>query len=108
MDITIDAFDYISPEKISEIVEEEIRHKVDRAIEQVIKSLDAQCSSGHYVEDQIRRLLNNTYLNQRAFNDVVKEELKNRVIEVTLRDVKNVMDDGSIGDNRSGKEVITN
>ena len=86
---------------IKQIVEEEIRHKVDRAIEQVIKSLDAQCSSGHYVENQIRKLLDNKYLNQRAFNDVVKEELKNRVIEVTLRDVKNVMDDGLIGDNKN-------
>lgn len=69
---------------IKQIVEEEIRHKVDRAIEQVLKSLDAQCSSGHYVYDQIRKLLNNTYLNQRAFDNVVKEELKNRVINVTL------------------------
>ena len=69
---------------IKQIVEEEIRHKVDRAIEQTINSLDAQCSSGHYVEDQIKRLLNNTYINQRAFDNVVKEELKNRVINVTL------------------------
>ena len=69
---------------IKQIVEEEIRNKVDRAIEQVLKSLDAQCSSGHYVEDQIRKLLNNTYINQRAFDNVVKEEIKNRVINVTL------------------------
>lgn len=75
---------------IKQIVEEEIRHKVDRAIEQVIRSLDAQCSSGHYVEDQIRRLLNNTYLNQRAFDNVVKEELKNRVINVTLCGLEDV------------------
>ena len=75
---------------VKKIVEEEIQHKVDRAIEQVLKSLDAQCSSGHYVEDQIRRLLNNTYLNQRAFDNVVKEELKNRVINVTLCGLEDV------------------
>lgn len=69
---------------IKQIVEEEIRNKVDRAIDQVIKSLNAQCSSGNYVEDRIKNLLNNTYLNQRAFDNVVKEELKNRVIKVTL------------------------
>lgn len=69
---------------IKQIVEEEIRNKVDRAIDQVIKSLNAQCSSGNYVEDRIKNLLNNTYLNQRAFDNVVKEELKNRVINVTL------------------------
>ena len=80
----------LNQQKIKEIVEEEIRNKVDRAIEQVLKSLDAQCSSGHYVEDQIRKLLNNTYLNQRAFDNVVRDELKNRVINVTLCGLEDV------------------
>lgn len=75
---------------IKQIVEEEIRNKVDRAIDQVIKSLNAQCSSGNYVEDRIKNLLNNTYLNQRAFDNVVKEELKNRVIKVTLCELEGV------------------
>lgn len=74
----------LNQQKIKEIVEEEIKNKVNRALEQTIKSLNAQCSSGHYVEDQIRELLNNTCLNQRALNNVVKDELKNRVINVTL------------------------
>lgn len=75
---------------IKQIVEEEIRNKVDRAIDQVIKSLNAQCSSGNYVEDRIKNLLNNTYLNQRAFDRVVKEELKNKVIQIVLKDCENV------------------
>lgn len=75
---------------VKQVVEEEIRNKVDRAIEQVIKSLDAQCSSGNYVEGRIRNLLNNTYINQRAFDNVVKEELKNRVINVTLYGLEDV------------------
>lgn len=75
---------------VKQIVEEEIRNKVDRAIEQVLKSLDAQCSSGNYVEDRIRKLLGSTYLNQRAFDNVVKEELKNRVIKVTLCGLEDV------------------
>ena len=74
---------------IKEIVEEEIKNKVERAVYQALKSLDAQCSSGHYVETRITNLLNNTYLNQRAFDNVVKEELKNRVIQVVLKDVEN-------------------
>lgn len=69
---------------IKQIVEEEIRHKVDRAVEQVFKSLDSQCSSGNYVENRVKWLLDNTYLNQRIFSDAVKEELKNKVINVTL------------------------
>ena len=75
---------------IKQVVEEEIRNKVNRAIDQVIKSLDAQCSSGNYVEDRIKNLLNNTYINQRAFDNVVKEELKNRVINVTLCGLEDV------------------
>ena len=80
----------LNQQTIKQIVEEEIRHKVTRAIEQVINSLDAQCSSGHYVEDQIKRLLNSTYINQRAFDNVVKEELKNRVINITLCGLEDV------------------
>lgn len=74
---------------IKEIVEEEIKNKVERAVDQAFKSLDAQCSSGHYIEARIGNLLNNTYLNQRAFDNVVKEELKNRVIQVVLKNVEN-------------------
>ena len=75
---------------IKQIVNEEIQNKVNRAIDQALKSLDAQCSSGNYVEDRIKKLLCNTYLNQRAFDNVVKEELKNRVINVTLCGLEDV------------------
>lgn len=80
----------LNQKAIKEIVEEEIRNKVERAVDQALKSLDAQCSSGHYIEARIGNLLNNTYLNQRAFDNVVKEELKNRVINVTLCGLEDV------------------
>ena len=60
---------------IKEIVEQEIRNKVDRAIEQVIKN---------YAKERIWKLFSNTY--QSAFDGVVKEELKNKVIKVVLKD----------------------
>ena len=60
---------------IKEIVEQEIRNKVDRAIEQVIKNC---------VKERIEKLFSNTY--QSAFDRVVKEELKNKVIKVVLKD----------------------
>jgi len=69
---------------IKEIVEQEIRNKVDRAIEQVIKRLDAECSSGDYVKERIEKLFYNTYLNQRAFDRVVKDELEKRVVRIVL------------------------
>jgi hypothetical protein len=57
---------------IKQIVMEEIRNKVQRAVEQAVNSLNAQCSSGDFFDETIRKLLNNTYLNQRAFDDAVK------------------------------------
>lgn len=73
---------------IKDIVEEEIRNKVDRAIDQCIKNLNAETSGRDYVQSRITWLLNNTYLNQQAFNRVVKEELENRVIQVVLKNVE--------------------
>ena len=78
----------LNQKTIKDIVEEEIRNKVERAIEQVFKKLDCSVASGDYVGDRIRWLLNNTYLNQRAFDSVVREELKNRIINVTLDNVE--------------------
>lgn len=73
---------------IKDIVEEEIRNKVDRAIDQCIKNLNAETSNGDYIQSRITWLLNNTYLNQQAFNRIVKEELGNRVIQVVLKNVE--------------------
>lgn len=68
---------------IKELVKKEISDKVERAVEQAIKSLDAQSVSGNYVGDRIVKLLNT-----HAFQSAVKEELKNRIIEIKLRDVE--------------------
>lgn len=69
---------------IKEIVEQEIRNKVDRAIEQVLRKLDSQCSSGDYVGDRINWMFRNTYLNQSAFDRVVKDELEKRIVRIVL------------------------
>ena len=74
---------------IKDMVEEEIKNKVERAVDQCLKSLNSQCNSGDYVSERIANLLNHTYLNQQAFDRVVKEELKNRVIQVVLKDCEN-------------------
>lgn len=79
----------LNQKTIKDIVEEEIKNKVERAIDQCLKSLNSECYSGNYVSERIRNLLNNTYLNQQAFDRVVKEELKNKVIKVVLKDCEN-------------------
>ena len=72
--------------EIKRIVEEEIKNKVERAVEQVIKKLNSETSSGDYFDEQIKRLLRNTYFNNGAFRNAVKEELNDRVIYVSLKD----------------------
>lgn len=72
--------------EIKRIVEEEIKNKVERAVEQVIKKLNSGTSSGDYFDEQIKRLLRNTYFNNGAFRNAVKEELSDRVIYVSIKD----------------------
>lgn len=69
---------------IREIVEQEVEKKVDRAVKQAFDRLNESVYDGNYVETEIRKRLKNEYLNQRIFFDAVKEELKDRVIKVTI------------------------
>lgn len=78
----------LNQKTIKDIVEEEIKNKVDRALQQCFNSLNSECSSGNYVRERINQLLNNQYFTNRAFSDCVKEELKNRVLKVTLANVE--------------------
>ena len=73
---------------IKNMVKEEIHNKVNRTVEQALNSLNATCFSGDYCKERISDLLKNTYLNQQAFDRVVREELKNRVIKVVLSNVE--------------------
>lgn len=74
----------LNQKSIKDTVNTEISNKVDRAIDQCITSLNSECSSGDYVKERILKLLQNTYLNQSAFSRVVKEEMMNKMIKVTL------------------------
>lgn len=72
--------------KIKEIVEEEIHNKIDRAIEQTLKNLDAQSESGSYITDRARAYFRDPELNYRI-NENIKNELRNKVISITLKEV---------------------
>lgn len=72
---------------IKEMVLKEIKSKVDKAVNQTIESLNAECSSGDFIQDKIQRYLKDNYINSYACTSAVKEELKNRVIQIVLKDV---------------------
>ena len=69
---------------IKDIVETEIKNKVDRAIEQAINSLNSECSSGNYFKDRVSTYIN-SFMMERNVKDIVKKELTNRVINITLK-----------------------
>jgi DNA-binding transcriptional MerR regulator len=71
--------------KIKEMVEAEIQNKVERAVNQVIKSLNAETSSGDYIREETRKMLN--YNLSYGVSQSIKDELSKRVIHVELRDV---------------------
>ena len=77
---------------IKEMVYEELKNKVDRAIDQTIKRLDANDPNGDYIMSTVRSLLNSKWLNQRYLEQCVKNELKDRVINVTLSNPLTILD----------------
>ena len=70
---------------IKELVEDEIRNKVNRAVEQTIKSLNSECSSGNYFQDRVAKYVN-SYMMSTNVREAVREELSNKIISVTLKD----------------------
>ena len=61
----------LNQQSLREMVEKEVKNKVDRAVE--------QC-----VEPEVHNFMNNRYIIGNCAERAIKEELKNRVINVTL------------------------
>lgn len=70
---------------IKDMVETEIKNKVDRAVEQCMNSLNSECSSNNYIKDLVIKYTG-SYFGTRRVEEAVKEELKNKVIQVVLKD----------------------
>lgn len=75
----------LNQKAIKDMVETEIKNKVDRAIDQCIRSLNSECSSGNFIKDLVIKYTN-SYFATRRIEEAVKEELKNKVIQVVLKD----------------------
>lgn len=78
----------LNQKTVKDIVEEEIRNKVDRAIDQKIAQLNSECYSGDYIKEKVNKIFESASMNYHL-NQVIKEELKNRVIQVVLKDCEN-------------------
>lgn len=72
---------------IKDIILEEIHNKVNQVVDNTVRSLDAECSSGNWMKEQAMRYFKDQYLNSYACNQTVKQALADRVINVTLKNV---------------------
>ena len=79
----------LNQHKIKEIVEEEIRNKVSRAVDQGLQHLNSQCSSGDFIKEHVDHIFGSANMNYHI-SQMIKEELKNRVINVTLCGLEDV------------------
>ena len=77
----------LNQKRIKEIVEEEIRNKVERAIDQNIQHLNSQSNSNDFIKDRIDHIFGSASMNYHI-SQMIKEELKNRVINIVLKNVE--------------------
>ena len=68
----------LNQKAIKDMVETEIKNKVDRAIEQCTNSIITERVDKYF----------SSYAFSKYFDKAVKEELKNKVIQVVLKDCK--------------------
>ena len=78
----------LNQKTIKDIVEEEIRNKVNRTIDQKIAQLNSNCYSGDYIKEKVDNVFGSASINYHI-SQVVKDELKNRVIQIVLKDCEN-------------------
>lgn len=79
----------LNQKNVKDMVDKEIVNKVERAIDQKLKVLDSQCSCGNYIEERLNKIFTSSNMNYNI-STIIKEELKNRVIQVVLKDVERV------------------
>ena len=75
--------------RIKEIVEEEIRKKVNQVVNQTISSLNAQtegCYGNGFIEQRVIDTINNDIRFNHNITEYIKRELQNRIIEIKFAD----------------------
>ena len=75
----------LNQKAIKDMVETEIKNKVDRAVEQCMNSLNSECHSGNYIKERIEAYIG-SYGIRMDMAKAIKEELSSRIIQVVLKD----------------------
>lgn len=75
----------LNQKAIKDMVETEIKNKVDRAVEQCMNSLNSECRSGNYIKERIEAYIS-SYGVRIDMAKAIKEELSSRIIQVVLKD----------------------
>lgn len=73
---------------LKEMVEKEIDKRVQKALDQCIASLNATTSSGDYLAETMTKLARDKFMYSGVFQDVVKRELQNRCVRITLEGIE--------------------
>lgn len=71
---------------IKEMVHDTINKKVDRAVRQCIENLNAQSSTGNYMEEYINEKLRNDYWTQRYIEEAVYNCIKEKILKISLEE----------------------
>lgn len=74
----------LTQKTIKDMVEEEIKSKVDRAIKQVLMKLDAESSSGDFIREKIDSYINSSFGLNSTIRTQVANALKDRIISITF------------------------
>lgn len=69
---------------LKDTVIQTINARVDRAVEQCIKCLNAETSSGNFIQEYIYKRVNNNFWNERYIKDAVFKAIEDKVLKITL------------------------
>ena len=78
----------LNQKTIKDMVNTEIRNKVERAVNQRLEYLNSQVYSGDFIEESIRGIVKDTYYKRDVLERIAKEVLQNRVLKVVLGSVE--------------------
>ena len=69
---------------LKDMVMQTINARVDRAVDQCIKQLNAETSSGDFVQEYIYERIKNNFWNERYIRNAVFKAIEEKTLKITL------------------------